>query len=1289
MSAVLMLTFAVCAMAQNVNVTATGGTTSATYPTLTAAFNAVNAGTHTGTITMDVAASTTEPANTSAVLNSSGAGAANYTSVVVRPSVDGVTITGTGGTGSACGGKGLIELNGADNVTIDGDNPNTAGTNRNLTLTDTCIGTYASVVRIALAITVVTSADNNTIRNLIINGSAPGRNIAAATSTTGTENTTYGILATGGASTVAATTAPTAISSTTTVIAAGATANNLIVSNNTITTTARAIIAAGSASTVFPGLQITGNIVGNPTAGAVDGVYSYGISAQGSTNAVISDNTVYVEGFVSTGSRALDVGSVSASNPASTGFTFERNRVNRVQNNSTVGYGAYGINLNAGSNHIVRNNFISGVRNVAASTFDTTFGALGIRVSGSGGFFIYHNSVNMYGNLTGTGAALTTAIGFVQTTAVTTDVRNNIFSNSQTETGAAAAGASAFVSLFLPTTTLTSAYALTLNNNAYYQGGTAAYNGIGQAGTTAGTGFYTAANFDPTTTTPATNLRAYTSTLNAAGTNDNASFALAVPAPFTSNTDLHIPSGTATKLESGGATVGVLTDIDGETRPNGTAPDIGADEFVGVPLPANDIAATAIVTPANGSSVGTGTTVTPQASFQNVGTAAQTNVMVQFTITGPGGFSYSNTQTIASINAGQSITVTFAATPTLTTAGTYTTTAKILTADSNTSNDMITGSFTAVAPVPGGSINVGTGETYTSLTNAGGIFAALNAGGATGNITLNITTDLTGETGAVALNQLAGGFTVTIKPSGAARTISGTSVGTNGGLVILNGADNVTIDGSLSGGTDRSLTINNANTGGADIWIRSADATNGANGNTVKNCVLTGPAANAIAGIVSGGNTFGTAADSPNSNNTVQNILATRVQNALFLSGNAVTFDQNWLITGNTFGSTVAADKLSFRGMLLGGANNFTITQNTIMGVVTASGSTATGIQLSANATNGSVTRNNISDIKNTNTGGFGANGIFLAQTSTTANDLVANNFIRDVAGVGFAGVDQADNGYGIVVASGGGYNIYFNSVNLATSQTTTGSITGAVNILAAVTTAGAVDLRDNVLVNTETVGTRYGVINSSTQGAAVFTVINYNDYLAQNVGLQTSARITLANWQAATGQDANSLAVDPLFVSAADLHLQTGSPMINAGAQTPIAPRESINAPTAVTVDFDGQLRDATPDIGGDEFLGATAAGVNVGGRVVTSAGRGIAGARVYLTDGQGNVTVRQTNGLGYYRFVDVAAGGNYIMTAEHKAYKFPPSQLYFISGEELEINFVAGGGSGKSIGQEPDKRK
>ena len=61
-----------------------------------------------------------------------------------------------------------------------------------------------------------------------------------------------------------------------------------------------------------------------------------------------------------------------------------------------------------------------------------------------------------------------------------------------------------------------------------------------------------------------------------------------------------------------------------------------------------------------------------------------------------------------------------------------------------------------------GSVNVGTGQTYTSLTNVGGIFEAINNGTVASNTTVNITSDLSGETGAVALNQFAGGFTLTI-----------------------------------------------------------------------------------------------------------------------------------------------------------------------------------------------------------------------------------------------------------------------------------------------------------------------------------------------------------------------------------------------------------------------------------------------------------------------------------------------------------------------------------------------
>src|SRR5437764_3610923 len=132
---VLFFSSLVCATAaaQNVNVTATAGTASASYTTLKGAFDAINAGTHQGAITVDIALSTTEGA-TPAVLNSSGAGSAVYTSVLIRPSADGVTVTGTTPTG-----RGVIELNGADNVTINGDNPNTGGTNRNLTITSHAI----------------------------------------------------------------------------------------------------------------------------------------------------------------------------------------------------------------------------------------------------------------------------------------------------------------------------------------------------------------------------------------------------------------------------------------------------------------------------------------------------------------------------------------------------------------------------------------------------------------------------------------------------------------------------------------------------------------------------------------------------------------------------------------------------------------------------------------------------------------------------------------------------------------------------------------------------------------------------------------------------------------------------------------------------------------------------------------------------------------------------------------------------------------------------------------------
>jgi hypothetical protein len=1159
----------IAAVAQNVNVTATAGTASASYTTLKGAFDAVNAGTHQGAITMDIAITTAEGA-TPAVLNSSGAGSASYTSVLIRPSVGGVNIVGAPPTG-----RGVIELNGADNVTIDGDNPNTAGTNRDLSIQNTAAATttFTSVVRIALS-TLVTSANNDVVKNCILTGSATGRNVSTATSQAGSEFTTYGILVGGGADTVSATNAPAAITSVTTTVGAGITATNFSADNNQIDACARGIAVQGAATTVANGLSVTNNVIGNPVGGNTTTVYARAMTLQGFDNATIALNTVRnIEGWFNTQLMGISLGDISATGQNA---VVERNTVTTVFNHNTGTFGAYGINLAAGNTNTVRNNFVSGVTGdmTGGAAFSTTFGLFGIRVGTGTGHKVYHNSVNLFGLRTGTAATslLGAAFGIVSTTQTGMDVRNNIFVNNLS----GGTTSIAYVAVYLPSGG-TSAMNLTLNNNDYFNSAAPAANqGVGQAGTTAGTNFFTQANFDPTQTTPATNFRAYTSTLSAGGANDNAT--KKVDPQFVSNTDLHIAP--ASPMVDMGASVGVGNDIDGQARV--PPPDIGADEPGGITPPANDIAATAIIVPANGSTAAVGASVAPQASFTNNGTATQTNVQVRFTIGGPGGYTYSDTQLIASINPGQTVTVNFAVSSMFTTAGTYNTAALVLTPDANSANDTVMGTLNVVSPISG-TVSVGTGQTYTSLTNAGGIFEALNVAGASSNIIINITSDLTGETGLNPLNQLAGGFTVTIKPSGAARTVTGTAA--NLSLIKLNGADNVTIDGSLAGGTDRSLTLTYGNTGGTVIWIASASASNGATGNTVKNCILSGNAATTIiSGVLAGsGTTLGGDAETANSNNTIQNNSIFRVQNATFLRGpTAAPLDQNWLVTGNDWGSTVAADKLLFRGMLIGNAQNFTVSNNTIAGIssTTVTSSTMSGIQIALLVNGGTITGNKISDVKQNNTAGWGSNGIYFTSSSTAANVTVANNFISDVASQGFNGQADTDNGYGIVVALGGGYKIYHNSVLLNTNQGAGAASgqTAAINILTGLA-AGAVDLRDNALASTQTLGTRYGVICNSAN--TVFSNINYNDYFAQNVGfIGGSARPTLANWQTGTGQDANSIAVDPLFVTTtapADLHLQAASTLVNAGTNV------------GVTTDIDGQTRDAMPDIGADEVVVAT----------------------------------------------------------------------------------------------------
>lgn len=149
-----------------VSVAATNAANDAAYATLKAAFDAINAGTHTGVINVTIGGNTNEGA-LSAVLNASGA-PSFYTSVTVRPS----------GIRSVTGNPAapLIDLNGADNVTIDGLND---GTNT-LTITNTSIAAAGtSTIRMYNGATV------NTVQNCNIEGSTTSTSDGIVTLGTG------------------------------------------------------------------------------------------------------------------------------------------------------------------------------------------------------------------------------------------------------------------------------------------------------------------------------------------------------------------------------------------------------------------------------------------------------------------------------------------------------------------------------------------------------------------------------------------------------------------------------------------------------------------------------------------------------------------------------------------------------------------------------------------------------------------------------------------------------------------------------------------------------------------------------------------------------------------------------------------------------------------------------------------------------------------------------------------------------------------------------------------------
>lgn len=158
----------------NAQTTKTVGGVGANYATLKAAFDAINAGSINGVIVLQITGSTTETA--SAVLNKSGIGGANYSSIKIYPTGSGYSILGNLNAD-------LINLNGVNNLIIDG-RVNQSGV-ANLTFQNSSIFSSATTIKYSR------SASNNIIKYSYIKGSCPnstGGIIVFGNSTSGVGN---------------------------------------------------------------------------------------------------------------------------------------------------------------------------------------------------------------------------------------------------------------------------------------------------------------------------------------------------------------------------------------------------------------------------------------------------------------------------------------------------------------------------------------------------------------------------------------------------------------------------------------------------------------------------------------------------------------------------------------------------------------------------------------------------------------------------------------------------------------------------------------------------------------------------------------------------------------------------------------------------------------------------------------------------------------------------------------------------------------------------------------------
>jgi hypothetical protein len=989
------------------------------------------------------------------------------------------------------------------------------------------------------------------------------------------------------------------------------------------------------------------NTLANATSLTVESNTITGLTSSGTGGTVIgigctnASPTVNINGntintLSSTGASSTVSG---ISGGAATTYNIFKNKIYDLSGNQT-GTIVNGINITSGTTLNISNNLIGDLRATAATGLNAING---INASATATYNVYYNSI--YLNATSSSATTfgNSCITF-SSTATSFNSRNNILVNTSTPaqdgSNTAANGIAACLRRSGGTGgTVPANYATTSNNNAYWVNPTAGTNN-----------HLTYVEGTSTITNPqntVANMKAFMVNRDQASAQENVSF------QSTSGANanfLKYNTGSVSQLESGAANIATFTDDyagtirqgNGGYAGTGTAPDIGAWELEGTP---QDLTGPVItyttfantsctvdrsltpVTTTDASGVNTTAGTRPRFYYKKstnadtyVDNTNGTDGWKYVEASGAGGSPFSFTTNYSLLFGGTPIigdviqyfvvAQDLAGTPNIgINSGSFAAppTSVALTAAAFPLGGAVN-SYTIIAAGLSGTVTIGASGTYTSLTGASGLFSAVNTSGLSGALTVNIVDASVTETGATALNAIsyngcaAGPYTVTIKPNTTA-TLTG-AVGT-GAIIKLNGADYVTIDGSNSGGSDRSLTIANTTTttsGNAVVWLASPASGNGSTNNTIKNCIIEGNSATTtFTGVhIGGGGTIGitTAGNELNSNNTINNNLFRKTQYGATLFGwQASTPDLNNAITNNNFGTPTVGEGFSILAINANRQSGLVVSGNEVQNVTNATNTSSApfgGIRL-LDFKNGLCFNNNIHDLAYTNASTSKIYGIAVTSSSYTtagnpSNAQIYNNMVSRITSTGTSGIW---NTTGILASAGYGDKYYYNTVNMTgqVANSSAGRVAAFANGDENINTVCTnIDVRNNIFSLTGSSGTPGGNFWAYYTTATTLSgsTLNHNDLhcngtnATNNVGrFNATNYATLAAWQAATSQDANSVSIAPVFTSDTDLHLPAASNISLFDLGTPIG---------GVTTDIDNETRAATtPDIGADEFSAIT----------------------------------------------------------------------------------------------------